>query len=295
MQFDIPVLFIFFNRPSVTRLSFEQIKAKRPKVLFLCSDGGRDPIEHDLVCSLRNELLSYIDWECTLQTKFENVNHGCKKNVSDAVLWFFDKVDKGIVIEDDIVVTETFFDFMRNCLEHFKDNENIQMISGYNHGLSSKFENDLELLPYPIVWSWASWKDRMVDYRANIKPEDLDLLKNLQITENRRVHTYLLRLFQMISQGKLDTWDYQLLIPMLKHNRKTVIPRNPLMQNLGFGKLATHTKYIMRQDSIILDWAPKDFSLPSEVNKKLQRKVEDRFYDGSLIEKIKRKIYNVIQ
>ena len=295
MQYDVPVLFIFFNRPEVTRLSFEKIKAKRPKTLFLCSDGGRNPIEHNLVCLLRSEILSSIDWECQVQTKFEDINHGCKNNVSDAVLWFFDKVERGIVIEDDIVISDTFFDFMRNGLEHFENKKNVQMISGFNHGLSSKFDYDLELLPYPIVWSWASWKDRMFDYRVNIKQEDFDLIKNSQITDNSRVLRYLLRLFKLISEDKLDTWDYQLLIPMLKNNTKTVFPKYPLVQNIGFGELATHTKSVIRQENIQPGWAPENFSVPTDVNKKLQMNVENRFYDGSLIEKIKRKIYNTMQ
>lgn len=39
---DIPVVFINYNRPELTKLVFEEIRKFKPKNLFLISDGLRN-------------------------------------------------------------------------------------------------------------------------------------------------------------------------------------------------------------------------------------------------------------
>ena len=39
VEFQTPILFIIFNRPSTTKLVFNQIKKIKPKKLFIAADG----------------------------------------------------------------------------------------------------------------------------------------------------------------------------------------------------------------------------------------------------------------
>ena len=45
----------------------------------------------------------------------------------------FEKEDRGIVLEDDDVVSDSFFYFCEELLEKYKDDERINMICGMNH------------------------------------------------------------------------------------------------------------------------------------------------------------------
>ncbi|GIW23165.1 MAG: hypothetical protein KatS3mg068_2172 [Candidatus Sericytochromatia bacterium] len=41
MMFEVPILFIVFNRLDTTKQVFEQIRKIKPKKLFISSDGPR--------------------------------------------------------------------------------------------------------------------------------------------------------------------------------------------------------------------------------------------------------------
>jgi len=49
---------------------------------------------------------------------------------------------------------------------------------------------------------------------------------------------------QKTLQGKIDTWDYVWQLAILLHNGLCIFPMRNLVQNIGFGKKATHTKRI---------------------------------------------------
>ena len=41
MAFDVPILFIVFNRPDTTAIVFQKIREIKPRKLFLAADGPR--------------------------------------------------------------------------------------------------------------------------------------------------------------------------------------------------------------------------------------------------------------
>jgi hypothetical protein len=46
--------------------------------------------------------------------------------------------------------------------------------------------------------------------------------------------------FRRVRSGDVHTWDYQLLVQMLRDGQLTVIPRRNLILNIGFGGGGTH-------------------------------------------------------
>jgi hypothetical protein len=275
----LPVLFIFFNRIDEALLSFDKIKEYQPDKLYLSSDGGRDVGEHKLVIELRNRLLKKIDWECQVYHKFEDYNLGCKDNVGSAVKWFFNNVEKGVVIEDDIMVNDQFFQFMTEMLNKFHNDFSIQMISGFNYAASVKFSSDVALVPYPNIWSWGSWGNRFSNYTTTVQETDIQLIQDTVISKNKKVSKYLLKLFRMIKNGDLNTWDYQILLLMISPKRLTIIPKYPLCENIGFGINATHTVKRVVQEKSTDYWYPDTNKIDLN-NEVLIRHIEDNYYNG---------------
>lgn len=97
-----PVLFIVFNRPRTTRRVFEVIRAAAPTRLYVAADGPRpgrlDDIER---CAEVRRIATAVDWPCQLMTRFQPTNVGMKIAESDAMNWFFDHEEEGIILEDD--------------------------------------------------------------------------------------------------------------------------------------------------------------------------------------------------
>ena len=103
MAFDVPILFLVFNRPETTKEVFQRIKDIQPAKLFVAADGPRagKEGEEEKCEAVRRLILDGIDWPCKVETLFRFHNLGCGNAVSSAITWFFDNVEVGIILEDD--------------------------------------------------------------------------------------------------------------------------------------------------------------------------------------------------
>jgi hypothetical protein len=160
---DIPVLFIFFVKETAKE-AFKSIQKVKPKKLYLASDGPRkNKVGEDiLVKNLRREILNNINWNCEVNILFRDENLGCKNNVSSAISWFFEREEMGIIIEDDLVLLESAFNFFEEMLIKYKDDYRIGSITSFNpiSYLIKDYKYSYLFSPYSIICSWATWRNR---------------------------------------------------------------------------------------------------------------------------------------
>ena len=115
-----PVLFLVFNRPDTTKKVFEKIRLAKPRKLYVVSDGSREGNIRDREkIKIVREIVTRIDWQCKLKTLFRDENLGCKKGVSQAISWFFENEEQGIILEDDCLPSQSFFWFCEELLEKY--------------------------------------------------------------------------------------------------------------------------------------------------------------------------------
>ncbi len=144
---DISVLIIFFNRPGCLAQVWEQVKKVRPSRLFLYQDGVREGNEKDDIGVAKcREIVSDIDWDCEVHRKFQERNYGCDPSGYIARKWMFEHVDRGIILEDDCVPSQSFFPFCQELLERYAHDERIHMICGMNN-------TEISDTPYSYLFS----------------------------------------------------------------------------------------------------------------------------------------------
>lgn len=243
---DVAVLFLIFKRINVTKQSFEAIRKAKPTKLFIAADGARknQPQESANVEVVREYVLNHIDWECEVHTKFSDKNYGSKIAVSEAIAWFFDNVEMGIIIEDDIVPSISFFEYCCELLERFKSDNNIGVIGGYGvHSNEIQIPESYAAIKYPLTWGWASWRRVWENYDVHMKSwPALNKRKFIKdITNDRGGRVYWEHAFKATYNGKVDAWDYQLCLQFFQNNLKCIVPGKNLISNIGFGEDATHT------------------------------------------------------
>lgn len=247
---DTAVLFLVFNRLDTTKQVFDAIREAKPPRLYIAADGAREARagEEEKVKAVRDYILSNINWECDIKTLFRGTNKGCKLAVSEAIDWFFDHEEMGIILEDDCLPNKSFFQFCELLLKRYKNDYRIWHINGYNH-----FPTDNDsyfFMKTAGIWGWASWADRWKHYSVN-----LDSLPTFSQNElkgafsNKKAKWFWMRKAVQIRQGKIDTWDYQWLITLFLNNALAVVPNKNLIQNIGFNEEATHTVHVL--DEII--------------------------------------------
>ncbi|MEM7601910.1 MAG: glycosyltransferase family 2 protein, partial [Verrucomicrobiota bacterium] len=156
---DKPVLFLLFNRPDLAGRVFEEIRKAAPPRLYFNVDGPRPDREgeSDLVQQCRR-LAEKVDWECDVFTQFHERNLGCGKSVSSGIFWFFESEESGIILEDDCLPAPSFFPFVTELLDRYRDDERVMHIGGSNHQRGAKrTDADYYFSRYEHVWGWGSW------------------------------------------------------------------------------------------------------------------------------------------
>ncbi|MCX6159375.1 MAG: nucleotide-diphospho-sugar transferase [Ignavibacteriota bacterium] len=244
-RFDIPILFLIFNRPDTTEKVFEKIREIKPKYFYVSADGAREnkPGEYEK-CELAKSVLKKVDWECEVNVNFSEINLGCKEGVTKGINWFFENTEYGIILEDDCLPDISFFNFCKVMLERYKDDKRVMHIGGVNFQDTNKRGNKSYYYSrFCHVWGWATWKDRWAKYDVNMAGYNDDKYYSISesIIKDKEIIDYYKRLLDTVRDNKLDTWDFQWVWTVWKNDGVSIIPNVNLVKNIGFGEEATHT------------------------------------------------------
>jgi hypothetical protein len=250
-MFNKPILFLIFNRPETTSLVFEQIRKIKPKYLYVAADGPRNniPWENEICAEVKNIVLSNIDWECGVKTLFREENLGCGQAISQAITWFFENVEEGIILEDDCLPDKSFFIYCEQLLEKYKHNDNIISIGGTNLGYRFTNDHSYSYSRFMNMWGWATWRraSQLIDYNMDnwkkIKFKSSFLYTKLHTKGSLDIKwvNFWKNCFDLTSTGKIDTWDYQWIFSQLYTKKISIFPSKNLIKNIGFSDNATHT------------------------------------------------------
>lgn len=240
------VLLLAFNRPDTTLKVFEAIREARPRRLYIAADGPReDRPGEDQLCAEVRRIATAVDWNCKVSTLFQEQNLGCGRAVTQAITWFFDQEEEGIILEDDTLPDATFFCFCDELLARYRNDERIMAICGgsyFPRYLAPSTSYTYSRLFDP--WGWATW--RRAWNRNDATLSELDEVVKSGLIEAMDTKRFAfsknwIDLFQRTKAGEIDTWDYQWTFSILRDAGFVIVPKRNLIFNLGFGDGATHT------------------------------------------------------
>lgn len=239
------VLLLVFNRPDTTELVFEAIRQAKPVRLYVAGDGPREGREGEAerIAKVR-EIATSVDWPCEVKTLFRDKNLGCKCAVSGAITWFFEREERGIILEDDCLPHFDFFNFCETLLNRYSDDERVSVITGNNFqngrrwGIASYYFSK-----YNHCWGWASWRRAWRHYNGDIPfwPEWNSSDRWRQHTPDKIERRYWEKIFDRVRARQIDSWAYPWTACVWYQGGLTVTPNVNLVSNIGFGPDSTHT------------------------------------------------------
>jgi hypothetical protein len=235
---DLPVLLLGFNRPKETRRVIDALRLQKPRQIFFAVDGPRlhKAGEADLqaaVCDLAIE----FDWHCKVQTLFREQNLGCGRAVSTAINWFFEHVERGVILEDDCLPSPEFLPFCSEMLAKYQTVERVAHISGNNFQLGQIRAGGASYYGsfYPHIWGWATWRRAWQAYAFN-----LPSMVEIEALPKSILNALPMKMVGQVAAGLLDTWDVQWLYHCVTQDKICITPNTNLVRNIGFEQ-ATHT------------------------------------------------------
>ena len=246
MSVDEPVLIIAFNRPDHLKTLIDRLREVQPANVFVAIDGPRNSADQAQVDECR-ALVHTIDWTDNVHTQFQDTNLGCGKGVTAAITWFFDNVDRGIILEDDIIPEPSFFPFCIELLDRYEHDERVFAISGSNHVPEEALQDPAagyRFAQVTHVWGWATWRRTWIQHSLSLDA----WYRRISPARFWRAAgstlpgcLFWIGNFEAVRRGDVDTWDYQLVFTSMVSGQLTAIANVNLVTNVGFGDGATHT------------------------------------------------------
>lgn len=245
MSLDIPILLCVFNRPELTTQVFEAIARQKPKRLLIAGDGPRvnRSDDQELVDQTR-KVIERIDWDCSVKSDFSTINLGCRAQMAKAITWGFQQCERMIILEDDCVPNDSFFPYCRDLLDKYADENQVMTVSGNTYPTSGFNDSSYRFSKYPLIWGWASWRRAWQHYElemqrwndSGVQQQVLD-----EFTDSESERNFWRDIFDRQSAGEINTWDYSWTFACWLNRGLTILPRQNLVSNIGFGDHATHT------------------------------------------------------
>ncbi|MBQ7472650.1 MAG: hemolysin activation protein [Prevotella sp.] len=241
---DVSVLMLFFNRPDSFQRVFEQVRQARPARLFLYQDGPRDERDLPGIEACRQIVADEnIDWECEVHRLYQERNYGCDPSGYMSHTWAFSLTDKCIVLEDDVVPSQTFFPFCKEMLDRYEHDERITMIAGFNvDEETSDVQEDYFFTSAFSIWGWASWR-RVVsqwqgDYAFMDDPQAMRQLRLL--AKERHLRSDFFKMCQDHRASGKQYFESIFWSCMLLNSGLAIMPRVNLISNVGATDDSTH-------------------------------------------------------
>ncbi len=290
-----PIVLFVYNRPAHTKATVEallQNKGAAESDLFIYSDAAKSESGRVEVEKVRQYIRSIRGFK-TIQIIEKESNQGLSESVITGVTEVLQKYENVIVLEDDLITSTDFLEYMNLALAFYKDDFSIYSISGYTFPSPhlKEIREDVFLYPRPASWGWASWRNRWT--KADWVMSDFQSL-----CENRSSIKSFLRggedMFIMLlkqQKGLIQSWAIRWAYAHFKYHAYSLYPTKSKVRSIGTDSSGTNLPSTKKYDTDVyegtLHFIPepkaddslifrlKDFYKPS-----LQRRIINGFKFG---------------
>jgi len=287
MKTQAPII-IFCYRRKIDKLIVSLRKNKEaPKSnLFIFSDSFKSEIDKRDVLTVRQSIKKIKGFK-SIKIYKSNTNKGLAKSIIDGVSLIINNFGKAIIIEDDLIVSEYFLNYMNRALDFFKNNKDIWSISGYAPPLPclKYYKQEIYLSLRSSSWGWATWSSRW--NKVDWKVKDFNNLKKNKnkIKQLNQGGNDLFKMLELQYLGKIDSWAIRYNYSQFLHSAYSVTPKISMTKNMGFNdNYATHTKGNNLKWKVRLAKKPVN-SFEVLLNQKIIKDLK-KFHDLSLYTKI---------
>lgn len=224
---------IVFNRPDHTRQVLEALKNNPLAIeseLHIFSDASRGPKDDASVSKVRS-IIRQADGFKEITIHESPTNKGCSLSVLSAINYVLSLHDRCIIVEDDILTSPLFLDYMNQALDFYEKQENIFSIGAYRSAfkMPSYYKDDVYLLSRSCAWGWGTWKKAWE--KISVDPEEIKRdLNDPNIRKEFAKHGEdWLRTFE----EDPEIWDLRVSYGIWKSGMHTVMPVHSLTHNIG--------------------------------------------------------------
>lgn len=230
-----PVLVGVYDRLDHFKQCIESLKRNNlasETDLFIASDCSSMPGNH-AVDAVR-EYCGSIDGFKSVNLILRETNFGAEKNYSTAIDYIFETYDRMILMEDDVVTSKYFLDFINAGLDKYYDNPEIVGVCGYLFPGCRELVHNPFFLKRRIPYGYGFWRNKEMLLDKARGPLSRLAIKDWSVYKNLTSHTpHLARNLPFIVEGDFSPLDMKTSIVMRIFDLYALYPSVSLTRNIG--------------------------------------------------------------
>lgn len=207
--------------------------------LIIYSDGFKGEKDKLAVLEVR-KLAKNIQGFSSVRLIEREENFGLSKSIILGVTEVLDGHNEVIVLEDDLITSPYFLEYMNDGLKMYSLEESVASIHGYIYPIDIQL-NENFFLKGADCWGWATWKRSWEIFNPSGKELLDSLVKQDLIKEFNFDSTYLYSKM-LINQieNKNDSWAIRWYASTFLKNKFTLYPKKSLVKNIGLDGSGVH-------------------------------------------------------
>lgn len=286
-----PVLIVTYDRIEHLKNTISSLRKNlyaEQTDLFIASDFQRSDSEANKVAVVRSYLEQIVGFKSVTVFAREK-NFGVVNNCNSAVQFIFEKYDRIIIMNDDLVTALGFLKFINEAFERYGQNEKIFSITGYCPpiGIPPSYQFDAFFLGRMNAWGCGMTKDTYNCVCEITRKEFDEFMANKKLSRAfvKGGGKDMLVMLKQIAYSSLEAWDVRCMYTQFINNQYTVYPTKSLVQNIGFDGTGLHCG---ETDKFNVTLSNKTtFRFPDEPTLDTRIiKANRRFRDGSIYEQL---------
>jgi len=233
------VLIISYRRSDSLKVILQKCAQNNIKKIYVSVDGPKKNSSEEFFdnLSVKNVVNEFsISYSGEIFTNYRNNNIGCSASILLSCNWIFKFEQSAIILEDDCVPADDFFKFANLSLKYMESKNHIWLACGTQVVQLVNQDCPWLLSKYPLVWGWATTKDKWNQIYASLLYPKMISLK----VKNPVERIYWNSGARRAIIGRVDAWDVILAQQMIRQNKKAIVPSLNLISNIGHDKYATH-------------------------------------------------------
>ena len=242
-----PVILFVYNRPWHTEQTLNALAQNtlaNESVLTIYADGPKAGATEDdkiNIAKVRSVIRSK-KWCKQVNIVEADYNKGLAASIIEGVTNTVNKNETVIVLEDDIITSPGFLEYMNDALQVYRAEQSVMHISGYMYPLGYT-TNDTRFLNVVTPWGWATWKSRWQHFNGNAS----DLMEKLLAAPHYSLKDYnkgygneFTRQLQANIEHRINTWAVKWHTSIYLKKGFCLHPSMSLVQNIGFDNSGIH-------------------------------------------------------